>query len=147
MRGMMVFALAGLLGGVAAAQTPTPTPTSGTTPGKPVGAPSVQPVGTRLPQTGTQLPKVGQPPSGYNGQKPNSPFQGDKWPTPDPSLVVAPYPTPNLSSDNFWDKLYKRWLTLFDDKNTTQPTWVPGISRRNRERREKYEAEMRRWRD
>ncbi len=82
-----------------------------------------------------------------NGQKPNSPFQGDKWPTPDPSLVVAPYPTPNLSSDNFWDKLYKRWLTLFDDKNTTQPTWVPGISRRNRERREKYEAEMRRWRD
>jgi hypothetical protein len=143
MRGMMVLALAGLLGGGAAAQTPT----SGNMPGKAVGSPSVQPVGTRLPQTGSQLPKVGQPPSGYNGSRPNTPFQGDNWPKPDPNLVVAPYPTPNLGTDGFWDKLYKRWLTLFDDKNSTQPTWVPGIARRNRERREKYEAEMRRMRD
>jgi hypothetical protein len=119
-----------------------------TMPGKPVGTPSVQPVGTRLPSVGTQLPKVGQPPSGYNGSKPNSPFaQGGNWPTNvDPNLVVAPYPTPKLDSDGFWDKLYQRWLVLFEDDKKAQPTWVPGISRRNRERREK-EQEVRRMRD
>jgi hypothetical protein len=122
-----------------------------TMPGTPVGTPSVQPVGTRLPSVGNPLPKVGQPPTGYNGAKPgttaDSPFGQGNWPSIDPNLVVAPYPTPKLNSDNFWDKLYQRWLVLFTDDNKDKPTWVPGISRRNRERREKEQMMMRRWQD
>lgn len=139
MRGMILVLVGLVVASRADAQT---------MPGQAVGTPSVQPVGTRLPNVGTQLPKVGQPPSGYNGgNSTTSPFNQGNWPTPDPNLVVAPYPTPKLNSDSYWDKLYQRWLVLFTDDNKDKPTWVPGISRRNRERREKELAAMRRMRD
>jgi hypothetical protein len=89
---------------------------------------------------------VGTSPSGYNGKNPSSPFTGDNWPKPDPNLVVAPYPTPKLNSDSFWDKLYARWMTWFAGDQTPPTTWTPGISRRNRERKEKREEELMRWR-
>lgn len=116
-------------------------------PGKAVGVPSVQPVGTRLPTVGTQLPRVGQPPGAPGNKPPESPFTQGNWPTPDPNLVIAPYPTPKLDSGNFWDRLYQRWLVLFTDDPQPTPNWVPGISRRNRERREKREEMLRRQRD
>lgn len=134
--------------GWAVAQSGTATGTSNTVmPGTPVGLPSVAPVGNRLPQVGSQLPRVGTSPSGYNGANPNSPFVGKDWPKPDPNLVVAPYPTPNLKTDSFWDKLLERWQVLFaGDQKPPTSTWTPGISRRNRERKEKREEELMRWR-
>ena len=124
------------------AQTPQQ---SAVMPGTPVGTPSVQPIGSRLPSVGTQPPRVGQPLQ--SGKLPASPFVGDGWPKVDPNLVVAPYPTPPSTSNSFWDKLYQRWMHIFVDDTRPNPTYTPGISRRNRERREKREEEMRRMRD
>jgi hypothetical protein len=120
-----------------------------TMPGTPVGSPSVQPVGqpvgTRLPTVGQ---KVGTPPTGYPKDA-TSPFAGENWPKIDPKQVVAPYPTPQGQADSFWDKLYKRWLTIFPEDKAPKPTYTPGIARRNRERAEKREQEelTRRMRD
>ena len=115
-----------------------------TMPGTTVGTPSVQPVGSRLPAVGT---KVGTPPTGYP-KGAATPFTGDGWPKVDPKQVIAPYPTPQAAPDSFWDKLYKRWLTLFPDDKAPKPTYTPGIARRNRERAEERRDEMaRRMRD
>ena len=51
------------------AQTPQQ---SAVMPGTPVGTPSVQPIGSRLPSVGTQPPRVGQPLQ--SGKLPASPF-------------------------------------------------------------------------
>jgi hypothetical protein len=115
-------------------------------PGKPVGTPSVQPVGSQLPTVGTHLPKVGEPLK--NGKLPNSPFVGEGWPTPDPNLIVAPYPTLNPNSNTFWDRLYQRWLHLFTDNPKPATGYFPSLTRRARERREReQELALRRLRD
>ncbi len=112
-------------------------------PGTAVGRPSVQPVGSpvgsRLPNVGTQTPPAVGPGSVKN------PFQGN-WPTVDPKQVVAPFPGQPEPADDFWDKLQQRWATLFDPPKPPQTTWVPGSTRRARERRERAEAMLERWR-
>jgi hypothetical protein len=136
-------------GVVSAAVAQAPVSTAGyNMPGTAVGKPSVQPVGapvgSRLPDVGTRLPPaVGQ----GAGQ---SPF-GGAWPTPDPKTVdpksvVAPYPMQPAPASDFWDKLQQRWATLFDPPKPPQTNnWVPGLSRRARERRERAEAALERW--
>jgi hypothetical protein len=111
-------------------------------PGTAVGRPSVQavgsPVGSRLPTVGTKLP----PAVGADAAK--NPFAGN-WPTVDPKVVVAPYPTQPTQAADFWDKLQQRWAALFDPPKPPQTTWVPGTTRRARERRERAEATLERW--
>jgi hypothetical protein len=111
-------------------------------PGTAVGKPSVQPVGSpvgsRLPDVGTRLP----PAVGAGGT--TSPF-GGTWPTVDPKQVVAPYPTQPSPASDFWDKLQQRWATMFDPPKPPQSNWIPGLSRRARERRERAEAALERW--
>ena len=134
-----VFAFAAM----SAAQSPTPTPTARyEMPGSAVGRPSVQPVGspvgTRLPDVGTKLG------SAVGGYGPNSPF-GGQWPTVDPNQVVAPYPQQPGPAADFWDKLAQRWAASFDPPKPPETKWIPGTTRRARERRERYEAAMERW--
>lgn len=139
-------------GGIAAAQTLPGTPVdvpkqSYEMPGKPVGQPSVQPVGTQLPKVGNQLPRTGTSPGQPGGV--NSPFGGGAgWPTVDPALVVAPYPGDKKPAADFWDRLQDRWAKLFAPPPRPPSVYVPGITRRNRERREAREMDLeRRWRD
>lgn len=130
-----------------------PTPVPATQPGVPaagfempgttVGRPSVQPVGT---QVGTRLPDVGTKlGSAVGGYGANSPF-GGQWPTVNPDQVVAPYPQQPGPAADFWDKLAQRWAAAFDPPKPPETKWVPGSTRRARERRERYEATMERWR-
>jgi hypothetical protein len=112
-------------------------------PGTSVGRPSVKPVGspvgTRLPDVGTKLG------SAVGGYGPNSPF-GGQWPTGiDPNQVVAPYPQQPSPAADFWDKLQQRWAAIFDPPKPPETKWIPGTTRRARERRERYEATMERW--
>ncbi len=120
--------------------------TGGEMPGKPVGQASVQPVGTRLPTVGKTLPKVGTPLGEPGG--PNNPFGGE-WPTSiDPNLVIAPYPGQKNPTADFWDRLQDRWAKLFPPSAKPPSTYIPGLTRRNRERREREQALLeRRMRD
>jgi hypothetical protein len=140
-----------VFGAAAPAQGPTAVPATAPgvpaagfeMPGTAVGRPSVQPVGspvgTRLPTVGTQTPPAVGPSSIRN------PFAGN-WPNVDPSQVVAPFPTQQGPTADFWDKLLERWGALFDPPKPPQTTWVPGTTRRARERRERAEAMLERWR-
>lgn len=109
-------------------------------PGTPVGKPSVStvgsPVGTRLPTVGTKVPQATA----------SNPFTGN-WPSVDPTQVVAPFPGMKKDSLDFWDRLNERWAALFTPP-PPQSNFVPGLSRRARERREKLQVEQeRRMRD
>ena len=105
--------------------------------GTPVGRQTIGPVGTQQPQVGTQFPKVGQP-AGYNG--PDGKFTTEKpvQQTVDPKVVVAPYPGMPGEAPDFWDRLYDRSMKAMGLNQPTivQKNWTPGLSRRNRARRE-----------
>jgi hypothetical protein len=60
-------------------------------------------------------------------------------------MVVAPYPTQPSPASDFWDRLQQRWAALFETPKPPQTTWVPGTTRRARERRERAEAMLERW--
>lgn len=133
------------------AQGPTPVPATQSgipaagfeMPGTSVGRPSVSPVGSPV---GTRLPDVGSKlPSSIGGGAASNPFAGN-WPTVDPKTVVAPFPQQPSPTADFWDKLMLRWAATFDPPKPPQTGWVPGLSRRARERRERAEAMMERWR-
>ena len=60
--------------------------------------------------------------------------------------VVAPYPGMPKPESNFWEKVEARWFALFEsDRPAVRPSnWTPGLSRRNRERKEEKEELARR---
>lgn len=127
--------------------TPPGVPTAGfEMPGVPVGKPSIlqpvgTPVGTRLPTVGTQLQQAVDP------KKPTSPFNG-VWPTVDEDLVIAPYPGMKKASADFWDRLAERWAALLAPPPPPPTKWIPGTTRRARERRERQQELLeRRMRD
>ncbi len=121
----------------------------GQMPGIGVGKPvMLQPVGNQLPQVGTAVPRVGSNPTGLNMSQQNKqdPFGlnglGIK-PSQlafDPKDVISPYPQMPNGETSFWDRVYDRWLGLFGmDAPATRGNWTPGLSRRNKERREARE--------
>jgi len=121
----------------------------GQMPGIGVGRPvMLQPVGNQLPRVGTALPRVGTNPNGLNMSQQNKqdPFGlnglGIK-PSQlafDPKDVISPYPQMPSGETSFWDRVYDRWLGLFGtDAPATSSNWTPGLSRRNKERREARE--------
>ena len=124
-----------LAGAVASAQSSYPYPQV-----LPGGAPygTTQPIVQRLPQA---LPRVGMP----IGTQPGSltrqiPPSGD-FPGQGITLgnVISPYPSDPLPEPTFWQNLETRWFSLFGVDNTDEErsVYVPGISRRNRERDER----------
>jgi hypothetical protein len=123
--------------------TPPGVPAAGyEMPGVPVGKPSTlqpvgSPVGTRLPNVGTQLPQATT----------SNPFNGN-WPSIDQDLVVAPYPGMKKESADFWDRLAERWAALLTPPPPPPTKWIPGTTRRARERRERQQELLeRRMRD
>ena len=136
MRSLVATVFVGL-GSSAFAQVPVMQSLPGGTPvgtayaPKPVGSPVGSPVGTRL-------PPLGKPPAGAVNPTIGN-FTPPKNGSPDPSTVIAPYPTSMKPADkSFWDQVYDRWLGIFTT-NTPPPqkTYTPGIARRARERDEK----------
>jgi hypothetical protein len=108
-------------------------------PGRAVGTPLLMPVGQSLPTPGQP---VGTGPNGIPAAL--SPFGPSPNGQPfDLKNVIAPYPGMPKPPPSFWDRLEERWMKLFEsDKPAVRPTpWVPGISRRDRERKE----ERMRW--
>ena len=137
-----------VLAGSAAAQQPTtlPAPVPFQMPGTPVGQPLVQPVGGKIPQA---VPPAGAPVGTGPGGVPDPLNPGGPKPPGEQinmDNVIAPYPGMPDPEPNFWEKLEKRWMSLFQsDTPAVRPTqWTPGIGRRNRERREAREMMM--WR-
>jgi hypothetical protein len=127
-------------GGAAVAQTPP-------MPGTPVGRPLVTPVGSRLPQAVPGVgERVGTGPGGIpSGLDPLGP-RPDGTPIRIEN-VVAPYPGMPKPEATFWERLEARWFALFQSDRPAvraSNTWTPGLSRRNRERREQREEEARR---
>jgi len=146
------FGAAFAFGVVSAAAAQGPTQVPATPPGVPaagfempgttVGRPSLQPVGSPV---GDRLPSVGSKlPASVGGGAASNPFNGN-WPTVDPKMVVAPFPQPPSPAADFWDNLQQRWATFFAPPAPPKSGWIPGLSRRARERRERAEATMERW--
>lgn len=138
MRGTVAGAVA-TLGLAAGAQAQT-------MPGTPVGRPLVQPVGSRLPQAVPSVgEKVGTGPGGIPGTLDPLGPKPDGKPIPLDN-IVAPYPGMKKPEPTFWEKLEARWFALFQsDRPAVRPSnWTPGLSRRNRERKEAREEEARR---
>ena len=129
----------------AAAQNP-PSPYS--IPGTVVGRPSLAPVGVAFPKVGTQTGT----PIGYqgpNGQPVNT-GQRPAGQVIDLTNLAAPISAP-LPADlagsrprSFLERQYDKWKDMLGfTRPTTQPAnfYVPGLSRRNRDR---HKEEMRR---
>jgi len=102
-----------------------------------VGRPMINPVGNQFEKVGAQFPKVGKP-AGFYGA--NGQFTTEKpvQPAVDLKNVVAPYPGMPGEGKDFWDRLYDRSTKFMgiDQPKIVQQNWTPGLSRRNRERRE-----------
>ena len=105
--------------------------------GTPVGRAAIAPVGTQQPQVGTQFPKVGQP-AGFMGTDGKFTIEKPMQQVVDPKAVVAPYPGMPGEEPDFWDRLYARSLKVMgmNQPVIVQKNYTPGLSRRNRERRE-----------
>jgi hypothetical protein len=138
-----VMALGSLLILASSSFAQTANPFGSSMPGQRVGSAMVGPVGQQLPKVGSQLPKVGNAPGttvpkqqdafglqGYGIKPSQLAF--------DPKNIVSPYPLgPAGQEKDFWDKLYDRWLGLFEsDTPTPSRNYTPGLTRRNRERKE-----------
>ncbi len=97
------------------------------------------PIGTRQLPVGSQ---VGTGPNGIPSAL--SPFGQTPTGAPfDLKNVIAPYPGMPKPPPSFWDRLEERWMKLFEsDTPAVRPIqWVPGIARRNKERKD----ERMRW--
>lgn len=125
----------------ATAQTPplSAVPNSGNPyamPGVPVGKPLLQPVGTQLPAAGQPVGnRVGKAP----GDMPFIPDTINQMPGQvDLSNVIAPLPETMMAppDPSLWDKFVAKFGASigFVAPEPPSPTWIPGISRRNRER-------------
>jgi len=105
--------------------------------GTPVGRPVITPVGTQQERVGTQFPRVGQP-AGYYGADGQFSVERPVQPKVDLKNVVAPYPSMPGEEPDFWDRLYNRSMRAMgiNQPKIVQQNYTPGLSRRNRERRE-----------
>lgn len=129
----------GLLSAAALAQPPSPYPMPGTIVGRPVLAP----VGTAFPKVGTN-PGT---PIGYTGPdgRPINVGQRPAGQVIDLTNLAAPLSAPlppdlaGTRPKGTIEKLYDKWREMLGfAPGPTQPTntWVPGLSRRNRERKQ-----------
>ena len=105
--------------------------------GTPVGRAMITPVGTQQEGVGTKFPKVGQP-AGYRGTDGTITTEKPAQPNVDLKNVVAPYPGMPGEGPDFWDRLYDRSMRAMgiNQPKIVQQNYTPGLSRRNRERRE-----------
>jgi hypothetical protein len=113
-------------------------------PGVEVGKPyTIQPVGTRQPTVGTMQPRVGTaPPNLQQSRTFSDPFglkgtgiQSSQLAF-DPKNLSVPIPQVPGTEKDFWDRLYDRWLSIFESDPKPSTNWTPGIGRRNRDRKE-----------
>jgi hypothetical protein len=135
-------ACAVFLAGSAGAQFNT-TSTGTTMPGQVVGSytGTVNPVGQRLPAA---APAAGLPVTSnplMRPYDPNKPFDAFKGSGIDPKNVIAPLVGPDgrpVEPPDALDKLSAKLKALFTFSSSApeRPPYVPGISRRNKERRE-----------
>ncbi len=127
-----ILVCCGLVGGAAAAPAQYVMPG-----GTPVGRPAILPVGTQLEGVGTKFPKVGRP-AGYYGTDGQFTTEKPIQPAVDLKAVVAPYPGMPGEGKDFWDRLYDRSMKFMglNQPKIVQQNYTPGLSRRNRERRE-----------
>ena len=97
----------------------------------------ITPVGTQQERVGTQFPRVGQP-AGYYGADGQFSVERPVQPKVDLKNVVAPYPSMPGEEPDFWDRLYNRSMRAMgiNQPKIVQQNYTPGLSRRNRERRE-----------
>ncbi|MDY3552240.1 hypothetical protein R5W24_001320 [Gemmata sp. JC717] len=121
------------------------------TPGQVVGSYSgnVNPVGNRLPQV---APPVGQAITGNAQQRPydpNHPYDAFKGSSFSPNDLVAPLVGPDgqpVQPPDALDRLSEKIKAFFvkTPAPPARPPYTPGISRRNKERREMREIPWRR---
>lgn len=133
MRLKQLFTIAGLLFAGAAAHAQSSYPYPQVVPGGGSQPGTTQPILERLPLA---LPRVGTP----IGVRPGSltrPLQtsGEGSMTTMNGLI-SPFPGQPMPQPTFWQNLERRWFGMFEvDTNPgDQSVYVPGISRRNRER-------------
>jgi hypothetical protein len=122
---------------------PSPYPMPGTI----VSRPSLAPVGTRLPNA---APKIGTP-VGYTGPdgQPINPGQRPAGQIVNlnnlSAPLVAPLPTDltGAKPKTYLEQLFDKWKATFGfgpPAVTPPQTWTPGISRRNRDRKDSATA-------
>ncbi len=127
--GGALLALAGVAGPAAAQGMPGAVVGSGMT---------ISPVGSK------NLPGVGSPVGGQVGNGVSPPnMLGVNPATVDPKLLAAPLPTQTATGQSLVARALAGVTSLFAPKpagTVARPPWVPGISRRNRERAEQRAA-------